>query len=88
MQHLSIISFILYAPTVDITHFLQIRKIKGDNVDSGSLLPPEWEKLRVNFQPTLTNVRYAQNRPVVYQSMMLSAILAALKQQHHCHMHR
>lgn len=66
----------------------QIRKIKGDAADSGSLLPPEWEKLRVNFQPTLTSVRYTQNRPVVYQSMLLSAVLAALKQQHHCHMHR
>ena len=51
-------------------------------------MPPEWEKMRVNFQPSLTSVRYVQARPIVYQGMLLSAILSALKQQHNCHMHR
>ena len=68
---------------------VQIRKSKPDT-DTASLLAPEWEKMRVNFQPSLSlsSVRFIQSRPVVYQSMLLSAVLSALKQQHHCHMHR
>ena len=65
----------------------QIRKARGES-DSSLLLPPEWEKPKLNFQPSLSFVRYVQSRPVVYQGMLLSAVLSALKQQHLCHMHR
>ena len=65
----------------------QIRKARGES-DSSLLLPPEWEKPKLNFQPSLAFVRYVQSRPVVYQGMLLSAVLSALKQQHLCHMHR
>lgn len=65
----------------------QIRKVKGE-ADTSAMLPPEWDKTRLNMQPTLTSVRYVQSRPIVYQTMLLSAILSALKQQHLCHMHR
>ena len=65
----------------------QIRKARGES-DSSLLLPPEWEKPKLNFQPSLSFERYVQSRPVVYQGMLLSAVLSALKQQHLCHMHR
>ncbi len=65
----------------------QIKKARGDS-DSNLLLPPEWDKPKLNFQPSLAFVRYAHSRPVVYQGMLLSAVLSALKQQHLCHMHR
>ena len=65
----------------------QIRKAKSES-DSSAGLPAEWDKSRVNFQQSSTSVRYLQSRPIVYQGMMLSAILSALKQQHLSHMHR
>ena len=48
----------------------------------------DWERLRVNFQPELSFIRYQAGKPIVYQGMFLSAILSALKQQHLGHMHR
>lgn len=65
----------------------QIKRAKGES-DSNLLLPPEWERPKLNFQPSLAFVRYVHSRPVVYQGMLLSAVLSALKQQHLCHMHR
>lgn len=63
-------------------------QIKKSKSDPESMLPSEWEKSRVNFQPSLSSVRYVHGRPVVYQVMLLSAVLSALKQMHLCHMHR
>ena len=65
----------------------QIRKAKSDQ-DANMPLPPEWEKARQAMQPTLTSVRYVQSKPIVYQTMLLSAVITALKQQHLTHMHR
>ncbi len=65
----------------------QIKKARGES-DSSLVLPPEWEKPKLNFQPSLSFVRYVPSRPVVYQGMLLSAVLSALKQQRLCHMHR
>ena len=67
----------------------QIMKSKSDT-ETLSHLPPELEQNRATLQPTisLTNVRFYSSRPVVYQTMLLTAILSALKQQHLSHMHR
>ena len=62
----------------------QIRVAKGE----GEVQAGEWEKAKPTFTPSLQNVRYVNNRAVVAQSMLLSAVLSALKQQHLCHMHR
>ena len=64
----------------------QIHSAKADgNATSGT--QPGWENTQVMFQPSLASVRYLQGRPMVYQSMLLTAILSALKQQHQAHMH-
>ena len=65
----------------------QIRKGKSES-DTASLLPPEWESSHVNFQPSLSSVKYIASHPIIYQRMFLSAIMSALKQQHLSHMHR
>lgn len=64
----------------------QIMKARGDHEQQH--LPSELEYSRGSFLPSLTKVRYFNNRPVVYQSMLLTAVLSALKQQHRSHMHR
>jgi len=66
----------------------QIRAAKSETHDASTLAPPDWDKTKVSFQPSLSTVRYIQSRPIVYQGMLLSAILSALKQQHLTHMHR
>ncbi len=69
----------------------QIRKSKTDAAPEGggSGLPPEWERIKLTFHPqSIHSVRFLQNKPLVYQGMLLSAVLTALKQQHRCHMHR
>jgi hypothetical protein len=66
----------------------QLMKVRGD-AESLAHLPAEMEHTRgATLLPTLAKVRYFNNRPVVYQSMLLTAVLSALKQQHRSHMHR
>ena len=65
----------------------QIRKLKSEP-DSAFQLPPEWDRIQANFQPSLSSVRYLANKPIVHQSMLLSAVLSSLKQHHMSHMHR
>ena len=48
----------------------------------------EWERLKVNYQPSLTNVRYNMGHPIVQQGMFVSGVLSALKQSHMSHTHR
>ncbi|ELU14591.1 hypothetical protein CAPTEDRAFT_134195 [Capitella teleta] len=65
-----------------------LMKVRGDS-ESLAHLPAEMEHTRAAaLVPTLAKVRYFNNRPVVYQSMLLTAVLSALKQQHRSHMHR
>ncbi len=64
----------------------QIRKAKSE--PDMALNPSEWEKAQGSLQSKLSQVKFSQSRPVVYQGMLLSAIMSALKQNHHCHMHR
>ena len=64
----------------------EIQKSRTDEVSPP--LPSEWDKIKLNFQPSLSTVRFVQSRPIIYQGMLLSAILGALKQQHLTNMHR
>ncbi|GAB1600861.1 protein dopey-1-like isoform X3 [Argonauta hians] len=48
----------------------------------------DWDRTKVNFNPSLSRVRYNSGRPIVQQGMFLSAVLSALKQSHRAHMHR
>ncbi|XP_060598596.1 protein dopey-1-like isoform X2 [Ruditapes philippinarum] len=48
----------------------------------------EWDRLKVNYQPSMKNVRYNMGHPIVDQGMFVSGVLSALKQSHTSHMHR
>jgi hypothetical protein len=48
----------------------------------------DWDRLKVNYQPSLKNVRYNMGHPIVHQGMFVSGVLSALKQSHTSHMHR
>lgn len=48
----------------------------------------EWDRLKVNYQASLKNVRYNLGHPIVQQGMFVSGVLSALKQAHMSHMHR
>lgn len=63
----------------------QILHSKGDGLSKVGL-PPEYERACINTH--LSAVHYLGNVPVVYQPMLLSAVVNMLRQQHMCHMHR
>lgn len=51
-------------------------------------LTSEWDRLKVNYQTSLNNVRYNMGHSIVQQGMFVSCVLSALKQAHMSHMHR
>lgn len=63
----------------------QIMRISGNTEGSQQT---DWDRLRVNYQPSLQNVRYNQGHLIIQQGMFLSSVLSSLKQFHLCHMHR
>ena len=63
----------------------QIVKIRGI---SEAAQQSDWDRLRVNYQPSLHNVRYIQGHLLIQQGMFMSSVLSSLKQFHLCHMHR
>ncbi|XP_053397950.1 protein dopey-1-like isoform X3 [Mercenaria mercenaria] len=63
----------------------QIRKFQSV---PETTLASEWDRLKVNYQPSLKNVRYNMGHPIVQQGMFVSGVLSALKQTHTSHMHR
>ena len=63
----------------------QIVKIRGI---SEAAQQSDWDRLRVNYQPSLQNVRYIQGHLLIQQGMFMSSVLSSLKQFHLCHMHR
>ena len=63
----------------------QIVKIRGN---SEAAQQSDWDRLRVNYQPSLQNVRYIQGHMLIQQGMFMSSVLSSLKQFHLCHMHR
>lgn len=48
----------------------------------------EWDRLKVNYQTSLNNVKYNMGHSIVQQGMFVSGVLSALKQAHMSHMHR
>ncbi|KAL4233674.1 Protein dopey-1 [Mactra antiquata] len=48
----------------------------------------EWDRLKVNYQPSLNNAKYNLGHPIVQQGMFVSGVLSALKQTHTTHIHR
>lgn len=63
----------------------QIQRSKGD-AGAKTGLPPEYEHANLNAQ--LSSIHYLGGVSLVYQPMLLSAIVNMLRQQHMCHMHR
>lgn len=65
----------------------QIQRSKGDAAGGAKAgLPPEYENANLNVQ--LSSIHYLGGVSLVYQPMLLSAIVNMLRQQHMCHMHR
>ena len=60
----------------------------GNNEKSTDMSQSDWDRLKVNYQHSLSNIRYTVGNPIVQQGMFVSAVLSALKQHHLCHMHR
>ncbi|XP_059152409.1 protein dopey-1-like [Physella acuta] len=60
----------------------QIRQAQG-TVDSNTATTE-----RTHLTSSLLNVHYNPSLPIIQQEMFLSAVWSALKQHHHCHLHR
>lgn len=78
---------------IKLLDFLQVMIMLEDHIGKYQTSPDshpssEWDRLKVNYQPSLNNAKYNLGHPIVQQGMFVSGVLSALKQSQTTHIHR